>query len=180
MSNKARRGHTLIRAFGIMALAILILVGIAGAAPFAYVTSPGVDTGTVFVIDTATNNVTTLIPVGEWPREAAVNSAGTKVYVAKPGITNNTVCVIDTATNTISALVDVGVYPLGVAVNPTGSRVYVTDRDSTTISVINTVIGTSTNTVMAPINVGMSSYDVEVTPDGKKSMLQTISTTLLL
>ncbi len=87
MSNKARREHTLIRAFGITALAILILVGVAGAAPFAYVTSPGIDTGTVFVIDTATNNLTAVVPVGGWPREAAVNPAGTKVYVANlPGI----------------------------------------------------------------------------------------------
>ena len=69
MSNKARREDTLIRAFGITALAILILVGVAGAAPFAYVTSLGVDTGTVFVIDTATNNVTAVVPVGGWPEE---------------------------------------------------------------------------------------------------------------
>ena len=42
MSNKARRENTLIRALGITGLAILILVGVAGAAPFAYVTSLGV------------------------------------------------------------------------------------------------------------------------------------------
>ncbi|MDD4523832.1 MAG: YncE family protein, partial [Methanosarcina sp.] len=54
ISNKARRGDALTKTLGIMVLVILILVGAAGAAPFAYVTSLGVDVGTVFVIDTAT------------------------------------------------------------------------------------------------------------------------------
>ncbi|HOW15486.1 hypothetical protein [Methanosarcina sp.] len=50
MSNKLRREDIFIKTFRISALAILILMSIAGAAPFAYVTSIGIDTGTVFVI----------------------------------------------------------------------------------------------------------------------------------
>lgn len=69
MSNKARREDSLIRALGITVFAILILVGVVGAAPFAYVTSLGVDTGTVFVIDTATNNLKAVVPVEGWPLE---------------------------------------------------------------------------------------------------------------
>ena len=38
-SDKTHRGHTLIRAFGIMALILLVLVSIAGAASFAYITN---------------------------------------------------------------------------------------------------------------------------------------------
>jgi YVTN family beta-propeller protein len=76
------------------------------------VTSLGVDTGTVFVIDTATNNVTAVVPVGGWPAGAAVNPAGTKVYVATPGF-NTTVSIIDTATNTVDTAVDVGGSYLG-------------------------------------------------------------------
>ncbi len=174
ISNKARRGDALTKTLGITALAILILIGVAGAAPFAYVTSIGIDTGTVFVIDTATNNLTAVVPIEGWAGEAAINPAGTKVYVTDSSGFSTTVSVIDTKTNTVETVVDVGGYPLGVAVNPKGSRVYVTVRDSivdnksSNISVINTVIGTSTNTVMDPVNVGLSTYHVAFTPDGEK------------
>lgn len=104
--NKAHRGDIFIRALGIMVLAVLILAGAACAAPFAYITSLGVDTGTVFVIDTATDNVTAVVPVGGWPAGVAVNSAGTKVYVAT-GF-DPTVSIIDTATNTVSTTVNTG------------------------------------------------------------------------
>lgn len=172
--NKVRRQHTLIRAFGITALAILVLVGVVGAAPFAYVTSIGIDTGTVFVIDTATDNLTAVVPVEGWAGEAAINPAGTKVYVTDSSGFSTNIFVIDTATNKVDAVVDVGGYPVGVAVNPKGSRVYVTKRysrvddDSNNVSVINTVIGSSTNTVMDPVNLGLSTYNIAFSPDGKK------------
>ena len=128
---------------------ILILAGAACAAPFAYVASLGVDTGTVFVIDTATDNLTAVVPVGGWPESVAVNSAGTKVYVAT-GF-DPTVSIIDTATNTVSNTVNTGgSYPWGVAVNPAGTRVYVTNRysvadnDSNNISVIDTATNSVT------------------------------------
>ncbi len=51
MPNKARREEILIKAFGITTLAILILMSIANAAPFADITNYDSTT----VIDTATN-----------------------------------------------------------------------------------------------------------------------------
>lgn len=63
MSNKVLRGYTFIGTFGLAVMAIFILVDLAGAAPLAYVTSMGIDTGTVYVIDTESNNVTYLVPV---------------------------------------------------------------------------------------------------------------------
>ena len=165
MYNKSRRGDIIIRVLGITVFVILILVSVAGAAPFAYVTSPGIDTGTVFVIDTETDNLTAVVPVEGWPRDVAVNSTGTNVYVATPGF-DPTISVIDTATNTVSATVDVEGYPMQVAVNPAGTKVYVTDRDGTNISVIDT----STNTLMAQINVGMIIRNVVISPDEKKNL----------
>ncbi len=46
---------------------ILMLVSIAGAAPFAYITNYG--SNTVSVIDTATNNVTATVTVGQYLME---------------------------------------------------------------------------------------------------------------
>src|SRR5574337_284691 len=115
-------------AFG-MALGItmlgLLLVGSAGAAPYAYITNQG--SNNVSVIDTATNTVTATVNVGDNPRGVAVNPAGTKVYVTNYG--SNNVSVIDTATNTVTATVNIMVYnpntvdPSGVAVNPVGTRI---------------------------------------------------------
>jgi YVTN family beta-propeller protein len=111
-TNEVRRQHILTRVLGITTLVILILVSIAGAAPFAYVTSIGVHTGTVFVIDTATDNLKTVVPVEGWAGEAAITPAGTKVYVTDSSEFSTNIFVIDTATNTVDAVVDVGGYPL--------------------------------------------------------------------
>lgn len=122
MFNKAHRGDTLIRAFRVTVLAILILVDIACAAPFAYVTNMGdyhndtnynpnvaVYNPNVALIDIATNNVTARVPLGGgWPVGVAVNPAGTKVYVVDSPMDVSTVYVIDTATSTVSAKVNIG------------------------------------------------------------------------
>ena len=50
---------------------ILVLVSIAGAAPFAYVALTGTPT-TFTVIDTATNNVTATVNVGDTPEGVAI------------------------------------------------------------------------------------------------------------
>jgi YVTN family beta-propeller protein len=55
------RKRILLNNFGTAAIVFLMLISIAGAAPFAYITN-GAENGNVSVIDTATNNVTTTIP----------------------------------------------------------------------------------------------------------------------
>ena len=65
--------------------------------------------GTVSVIDTATNTVVATVPV-ESPGGVAVNPAGTFAYVAS-GAADGIVSVIDTATNTVVATVPVGSFP---------------------------------------------------------------------
>src|SRR5664279_4601844 len=103
-----------------MTLALVMLISIAGATPFAYITN--YDNNTVSVIDTATNKVTATVPVGIGPEGVAVTPDGKKVYVANND--SNSVSVIDTATNTVTAT-GYGVFsPYGVAVNPTGTKVF--------------------------------------------------------
>jgi YVTN family beta-propeller protein len=57
----------------------------------------------------------------------------------------------DNATNTVVATAAVGLMPVGVACNPAGTRVYVANRDSNTISVIDT----PTNTIIATVAAGI-------------------------
>ncbi|MFF4488174.1 YncE family protein [Streptomyces sp. NPDC001544] len=65
----------------------------------AYATNSG--SGTVSVIDAATNTVTTTIPVGTTPYGVAFTLDGTHAHVANQG--SNNVSVMDTATNTVKA-----------------------------------------------------------------------------
>ncbi len=160
--NRMYEGHIPRIAFGISLLAILLLVGSASAAPYAYVTNAG--SNTVSVIDAATNTVTATVNVGSNPEGVAVNPDGTKVYVANFGNLNNNISVIDTATNTVIASINVGIDPLGIAVNPAGTKVYVANVWSNNVSVIDT----STNTVTS-IDVGNNPEGVAVSPDGTKA-----------
>ena len=91
-------------------------------------------TGTVTIIDGATDNTTT-VGVGYKPQAIAVNSATNKIYVtnmcgndptcAGPG----TVTVIDGATNHTTN-VGVGYQPQGIAVNPVTDQVYIANTCS--------------------------------------------------
>ncbi len=158
--NKILRGQTFNKTLVIMVLVFLMLVGIAGASPFAYITNEG--SNSISVIDTTTNKVTATIPVGSNPIGVAVNPNGTKVYVVNDH--SNDVSVIDTATNTVVATVPVGSSPQGVAVSPNGKKVYVTNLASNGISVIDT----ATNTVVSTVKTGRNPTGVAASPDGKK------------
>ena len=88
-----------LRIFRLLAVAAVVFCGLAGAqarAQNAYI--PNEADGTVLVIDTATNTVTT-IAVGTNPVGVAVTPDGSKVYVTNQR--SNNVSVIDTATNTV-------------------------------------------------------------------------------
>lgn len=168
ISDKTYKGHSLIKVLVITVIALEILVSIAGAAPFAYITSWGEGSGILSVIDTATDNITATVPVGKWPYTVAVNSAGTKAYVVNAG--SNAVSVIDTTINKVTATVNVGAYPWEVAINPAGTKAYVTNWDSNTVSVIDT----ATNQVTATVSsVGRNPLGVTVSPDGKKVYVTT-------
>ena len=77
-------------------------------------------------------------------------------------------------TNTVVATVPVGTGPFGVAVNRAGTRVYVTNRESNTLSVIDT----ETNMVRATVPVGPGPTGVAVSPDGTRVYVANTSSTV--
>tara|TARA_B100000315_G_scaffold260775_1_gene325086 strand:+ start:1015 stop:1377 length:363 start_codon:yes stop_codon:yes gene_type:complete len=80
----------------------------------AYVTNNA--SGTVSVIDVATNTVIATIPVEDAPNGVAITPDGTRVYVTN--WLSNTVSVIDVSTNTVISTISVGDGPNGVAITP--------------------------------------------------------------
>ena len=116
---------------------------------------------TIFVIDTATNEVTA-VPVGIGPFGIAVHSDGTKVYVTN--FWSNTTSVIDTTTFTAIITVDVGHDPTGITVSPDGTKVYVANRLDNTTSVIDTL----NNSVITVVPVGIYPSGVTANLDGTK------------
>jgi YVTN family beta-propeller protein len=135
-----------------------------GAAPRGVAVDPGThtayvtntDSGTVSVIDEATNAVTATIPVEGVGWGVAVDPGTHTAYVANAA--TDTVWVIDEATNTVTATIPVGSNPWGVAVDPGTRTVYVTNFYSGTVSVIDE----ATNTVTATIPVGTAGEAVNL------------------
>ncbi|HII92052.1 MAG TPA: beta-propeller fold lactonase family protein, partial [Methanosarcina sp.] len=144
--DKTFKRQTFNKALWMIGLAFLMLVSIAGASPFAYITNS--EGNSVSVIDATTNKVTTTIPVGSNPIGVAINPNGTKVYVVNAR--SSDVSVIDTATNSVVATVRAGNFPQGIVVSPNGKKVYVTHRYSNNVSVIDT----GENTAVSTLNTG--------------------------
>ncbi|MHC1757730.1 MAG: PKD domain-containing protein [Methanosarcina sp.] len=147
-------------------LTTITVMQLVGVGPYAYITNSG--DNNVSVIDTATDKVTAMIPVGNYPMGVAVTLDGKKVYVTN--LNDNTVSVIDATKNKVTATIPVGSDPRGVAVSPDGKRVYVPHPDLGNPISNNTIliINTDTNEVEAAVPVGEFPFGVAVTPDGKK------------
>jgi len=108
--------------------------------------------GTVTVIDAATNMAVTTIAVGEYPSAVAFTPDGTLAYVTNGGIDNGvfTVSVIDTASRAVVGNpITVGSFPNSIAITPDGKQAYVGNGGSglSTVSVIDTTTNTVTTTL---------------------------------
>ena len=148
-----------------------------GVGPYAYIANSG--DNTVSVIDTATNNVTAIIPVGNSPRGVAVTPDGKKVYVTN--FFDDTISVIDATKNKVTATIPVGDAPHGVSISPDGKKVCVPHSDVGNPS-NNTIliIDTATNEVEATVLVGVVPFGVAVTLDGKKVYVTNDDKTVLV
>src|SRR5688572_19372268 len=145
----------------VLAIVSLIATSATHAEPFAYVTNG--DSDNVSVIDTATNTVTTTVPVGSFPSDVAITPDGAFAYVVNRGFGDpSDVSVIDTASNTVTATVAVGRRPTRIAIMPDGAFAYVTNLFDDNVSVIDT----ASNTVITTVTVASAPIGVAITPDG--------------
>src|SRR6266851_4029945 len=147
-----------------LALLLLAALGCVSAAAQSVAYVPTHKSNSVAVVNTATNSVIDIIPVGIQPLSGAMSPNGQEVYVTNSGwiFGSNSVSVINTLTNTVVATIPVGNFPIGVAFTPNGAFAYVVNSSANSVSVINT----ASNTVTATIAVQANPRGVAVTPDG--------------
>jgi YVTN family beta-propeller protein len=137
---------------------VLLVSGIASAAPKAYVGNFG--DNTVSAIDTATSKVVATIPVAQGPHGMAITADGRTVFVTGDGSTS--MSVIDTATDRVVKTVEVGKMPNGVALTPDGKLLLVAIYGEDRIAFFDT--GTLTAVGSVPI---AKPHTISVSPDGK-------------
>jgi YVTN family beta-propeller protein len=108
------------------------------------------NSGTVTVIDGATNGVITTVNAGSFPAALVYDSLHNKVYCANEG--DRSVTVIDGATNGVLRTVTAGAGPRALAVNAANGRVYVANYGSGANSL--TVIDGANDSVVATVACG--------------------------
>jgi gliding motility-associated-like protein len=127
---------------------------------FAYINNN--NDNTVSVVNTATNKVIALIPVGTKPLGTAISRDGSMVYVANYG--SNTISVINAATNKVVSTIQSNNVSGGVCISPDGKTLYMSNTDQNSISVINAITGST----IAIVTVGTFPYGICISPDGSK------------
>jgi len=131
---------------------VLATAPLAGAAaPFAYVPNEG--SGTLSVIDTATDQVVGEVAVGQKPRGTVVSADGRTAYVSDQP--NNALVIVDLAARKRSGTIAVGALPAGLAL--AGTTVWAATRASAAAAHRG-----GTLTVFTP---GMSTADVNLDPN---------------
>lgn len=90
----------------------------------------------MFVIDTLTNSVVDVVPVGQGPEEIAVSPDGSTVYVMNSW--SETVMVFNSETLSLQATIPLPHYPNDIAMHPDGSSVYTSSYWSNALSIIDT------------------------------------------
>ncbi|HSD61418.1 MAG TPA: beta-propeller fold lactonase family protein, partial [Burkholderiales bacterium] len=143
------------------ALAFALLgAGATFAAPFAYV--PNEKSGTLSVIDTATDQVVGEIKAGAKPRGTAVSRDGKRMYVSDQPA--NSLDIIDVEKRQMIGKLDLGESPEGVSLSPDGKWVVAAVEISNSIAFVDTATGKKEFSVKVE---GKNPEHAVFSPDGK-------------
>jgi YVTN family beta-propeller protein len=129
-------------------------------------------TGTVSLIDTATNKVIASIPVGTQAVGVVFDPTGTRLYAVDP--IGNAVVAVSLPANTVGTPIAVGSNAFMAAIGPVGTpaagKVYVTNFGNSGIGNTVSVIDTATKqvTTLTVGAVGAGPMGVAVSPDGTR------------
>jgi YVTN family beta-propeller protein len=127
-------------------IALVLCLASAHAAPFAYITNQG--SHDVSVIDLATQQVITTVPVGRSPAGVVASSQAGKVFVSNPD--SKSISVIDMRSQKVVATLPAGDGPVGIDASHDGKRLYAADWFKDRLLVFDA----TTNALLSTIAVG--------------------------
>ena len=113
--------------------------------------------GTMSVIDGATNRVSATVDVGPLPSSIALNPETNKIYVAR-SYGNGFITVVDGATNTPTQ-VKVGVEANAIAVNSKSNKIYLVGYEDHSVTVVDGATDTSSK-----VPAGTHLWEIAVDP----------------
>jgi len=128
-------------------------------------------TGTIEVLDAASQLVITSISVGAQPYRLALSPDGAHAYTANVG--DPSVSIVDLASQSTTR-VPVPVEPLGLAVSRDGARIYVASQTAGTI----TVIDAATTAVLQTAKIARDVREVVVSADSQRLYISTLRSVL--
>ncbi|TXR52540.1 protein kinase domain-containing protein [Quadrisphaera setariae] len=120
------------------------------------------DDNDVVFLDTATNKITQVVPVGQRPFASATTPDGTQLWV--PSHDTGRLDIIDTASASVVGEKPVAPNPHWVAFGRDGKHVYTANHESGVV----TVIDAATRSTIKEIAVGKSPHSTAVSPDGSR------------
>lgn len=138
----------------------------------------GLNPGTVYVVDTTTDTISTSITVGDGPRHAI--AVGTKVYILNDETEN--VSVINSATDTVQATIPVGYSLLNAEF--IANKLYMSSFYFGNVSIIDTLtdtfvssiaVGSDPNTILTANN---TVYVVDATDNNVRTIDSTTNTVI--
>ena len=154
-------------------LALPTAVAVTADGELAVVTSNDGGNGSVFFVDTFSNEIDgASVAVDPGPAAVAVSRDGTRAYVVSGSL--GTMAVIDIAARTVVDSVITGVGPVDVAVSLDDTEILVVDRTSNALLVLDRALcedGTPGNEVLATIDVGRSPEALALHPDGTRVLV---------
>jgi YVTN family beta-propeller protein len=153
-----RLGPAVVTASAMLFTLLLLGPARALAAPFAYITNQG--SHDVSVIDLATQQVITTVPVGRSPAGVVASSPAGKVFVSNPD--SKSISVIDMRTQQVVATLPAGDGPVGIDASQDGTRLYAADWFKDRLLVFDTASGRPMATVAvgkAPAGVAANGED---------------------
>ena len=130
------------------------------AAPLAYVSNE--KSGTISIIDTATDQVLGEIRAGSKPRGAAVSADGRQLYVSDQPA--NALLLVDLATRNISGRIELGESPEGVSISADGRWVAAASELSNGVAIVETA---SQRKVLTITTRGKNPEHAVFSPDGR-------------
>lgn len=116
--------------------------------------------GEITVINSNTNKVVKVFPVGETPHAVYTSPDGSRLAVTSYG--GAEVFIVSTATDKVVATIPVGREPLDVEYTPDGHYICTTNNEDNTVSVIDA----ATNKVIDTIKTGSQPTSIDFLPNG--------------